>query len=269
VGYARRVQTAQRAVEIGAIDVVAQDLAAAADADVVILATPVLAVRPLMAQLAPHLARGTMVTDVASTKLVVEHWAAQLLPDGVHFVGGHPMAGKETAGIDHADGALFQGRTWCIVPPDGAERRAVEAVTNLAAATGARTLRIGAVDHDRAVAAVSHLPFMASIAVAQSVIARDTFGAMAPMAATGLRDMTRLASGDPLMHRDICATNRDNLAGELTAYAARVEALAALVRRLPDPAMASPGDPALAELGRLFADLKDARDTWLRHDGRA
>jgi prephenate dehydrogenase len=228
----------------------------------VVLATPVLAIRHLFSELGPLLAPGTIVTDAASTKADVERWAAQFLPPQVRFVGGHPMAGKETAGIDHADGTLFQGRTWCIVPPPRADPAAVEAVTRLAADTGATTVRLDAAAHDWAVAATSHLPSMASVALCRSVVVRPEFAQLAPVAGTGLRDTTRLASGDAVMHRDICLTNRDNLARELEAFAAHVADLAALVRRLPEPDSAG-GHPALADLGNLLAQLKELRDDWV------
>jgi prephenate dehydrogenase len=263
VGYARRAVSGQRARELGAIDEIAPTLGAAADVEVAVLAPPVLAIRPLMEQLAPYLRPGAIVTDVASTKRAVERWAAHVLPAHVQFVGGHPMAGKETAGIEHADGALFRHRTWCIVPPPNAEEDAVRRVTALADDTGARTLLLDSVAHDRAVAAVSHLPFMAAIAMAQCVIERDDFASLGAVAGTGLRDMTRLASGDALMHRDICATNRDYLVGELERYAEQVAALANLLRQLPGPNEPMADGPALAELAERFARLKAARDGWL------
>jgi prephenate dehydrogenase len=256
VGYARRPETRRLALELGAADETPETLAGAARADVVVLAPPVLAVRDLMGALAPLLAPGTVVTDVASTKRCVERWAADLLPPGVAFVGGHPMAGKETAGIEHADGALFRARTWCVVPPPGADPAAVDVVRRLALDAGARPLRLEAATHDRAVAATSHLPFMAAAALCETVVAGDDFPRLAPVAGTGLRDATRLASGDPLMHRDICLTNRDFLVQSLEAYAARLAAAADLLRRLPEP-------DATTELERYFAGLKGARDAWL------
>jgi prephenate dehydrogenase len=276
-GYARRESTRRLALERGAVDAAPATLAeAVAEAEVVLLAPPVLSMRELLAQVAPHLAPGAVVTDAASTKADVERWALALLPRGprgARWVGSHPMAGKETAGLEHADGTLFRGRTWCVVPPRGADPDAVALVARLARDTGARTLEIDAAAHDRAVAAVSHLPFMAAAAMARSVIARDRFGEMAPIAGTGLRDMTRLASGDAVMHRDICLTNRDNVIDELERYVARLNEAIALLRRQPDPdaaaaadAAGEPGDvgsPAAQELGAYFADLKTARDAWL------
>lgn len=218
--------------------------------------------RDLLAQVAPHLRPGSVVTDAASTKADVERWALAVLPRDVHWVGSHPMAGKETAGIEHADGALFQGRTWCVVPPPDADEGAVATVTRLARDTGARTLKIDAAAHDCAVAAVSHMPFMASAAVAQSVIAQDRFDEIAAIAGSGLRDMTRLASGDPTMHRDICLTNRDNLIDELERYVQHLQNAIALLRRLPAPD-AAVDHSATADLGNYFTSLKTARDTWL------
>ncbi len=172
------------------------------------------------------------------------------------------MAWKETAGIEHADAALFRGRTWCLVPPPDADPDAVEVVKRLALDAGARPLLIDAAEHDRAVAATSHLPFTASAALCRAVIAQPGFAALAPVAASGLRDVTRLASGDPLMHRDICLTNRDNLVRELEAYAAQVRDLADLIRRLPEPEAAEQSE-APAALEALFVAAKQARDAWL------
>src|SRR5687768_4895693 len=137
LGYARREETRALARRLGAVDETPETLAAAAQADVVLLAPPVLAMRALLRELAPHLRDGTVVTDSASTKSDVERWAGDTLPAGVRWVGGHPMAGKEAAGLEHADASLFRGRTWCIVPPPTADPGAVRLVTRLAAATGA------------------------------------------------------------------------------------------------------------------------------------
>jgi prephenate dehydrogenase len=263
-GFARRIETRRQAIELGAVDTAPATLAATLEgAAVVVLAPPVLAIRDLLRQAGPLLSPGTIVTDVASTKGDVERWAAELLPPGIDFVGGHPMAGKETAGIEFADGDLFRGRTWCIVPPAGVDPLAVARVTELARDTGARTLEIAAGEHDRAVAATSHLPFMVSAALCDAVVTRDDFRRLLPVAGTGLRDLTRLASGDALMHRDICLTNRAALIGEMEAFAVRLAEVTDLLRRLPEPEDAA-GDGAVDELQRLFLDLKDARDAWLR-----
>jgi prephenate dehydrogenase len=222
--------------------------------------------KALLAEIAPYLASGTIVTDAASTKADAERWALGSLPAHVRWVGSHPMAGKETAGLEHADAGLFRGRTWCIVPPAGADPDAVAIVTRLAEDTGARTMQIDAAAHDRAVAAVSHLPFTAAASLAQSVIDQGTFAEVAPVAGTGLRDMTRLASGDAVMHRDIVLTNRDNLIRELEKYAGAIQDTIALLQTLPSPDECD-GDPAVARLGEWFARLKTARDERLAPPG--
>ena len=244
---------------MGAIDEAPATLADAVRADVVLLAPPVLAIRGLLQEIAPYLSDGTVVTDAASTKRHVERWALATLPATVRWVGSHPMAGKETAGLEHADGALFRGRTWCIVPPPGADPDAVHDVTQLEADSGARTLEIDAAAHDRAVAAVSHLPFTAAAALADAVICDPRFREIAAIAGTGLRDMTRLASGDATMHRDIVLTNRDNLVESLERYVARLQAALSMLKRMPD----GENGEAASALGDYFARLKSARDAWL------
>ncbi len=121
VGYARRPETAERARRLGAIDRAESSLAAAVDgADLVMLAVPIMSIKEILSQIAPNLAAGAVVTDVASTKLQVMHWAEEALPQSTSFVGGHPMAGKELSGIEVAEAGLFQGCTYCIVPGRGA-----------------------------------------------------------------------------------------------------------------------------------------------------
>ncbi len=247
---------------MGAVDDALASLVDAATGEIVVLALPVLAVRSIMEAIGPALQPGCVVTDAASTKVDVERWAAALLPAHVQWVGGHPMAGKETAGLEHAEATLFRGRPWCVVPPDGADPRAVERVHQLALDTGAHPIEIDAQGHDRAVAAVSHLPFMAAAALARTVIDAESFEAIARIAGTGLRDMTRLASGDPTMHRDIVLTNRDNVVRSLEDYLSVLQDALAIVRALPTPEEAE-GSAATEALGDYFARLKATRDAWL------
>jgi len=185
--------------------------AAVRDADIVVLATPVMAMRDVLETIAPHLQQGCIVTDVGSSKRVVLEWAEELLPKSVDFVGGHPMAGKESSGPEAADADLFQGKAYCIIPGAGASNQAVSEVTGLAEALGAVPYFIGAQEHDSYVAAVSHLPFMLSVALVGCTSKSANWGDMAQLASTGYRDLSRLASGDPVMHRDICVTNPEEI----------------------------------------------------------
>ena len=263
VGWSRRQSTVQAAVDRGIVDAGASSPAAAVEAaDVVVLAPPVLAMRPLMHAIGSALRAGVVVTDVASTKSVPERWAAEILPAHAHWVGAHPMAGKEVSGLDHVDAGLFRGRTWVVVPPVGADRAAVDTVARLGRELGSRVIEMAAETHDDAVANVSHLPFVASTALSEAVIGSSQFDAWSAVAATGLRDLTRLASGDALMHRDICVTNRDRIAAAMDRFAAEFAALASQIRALPDPDEAL-GSNALTVLGASFDRAKADRDEWL------
>jgi prephenate dehydrogenase len=151
-----------------------------------------------------RLAEDATVTDVASTKAAITARAVELeLP----FVGGHPMAGRETTGFGASDPDLFVDRPWVIVPVGVATHRHVVQTTAMAWATGARPIQLEADAHDRAVAAISHLPLVLSAALVESVTGGADWPAARPLAASGWAGMTRLAQGDPTMGAGILATN--------------------------------------------------------------
>ena len=178
------------------------------DAQLVIVAVPVQSIQAVFTQIAPLLPNGAVVTDVASTKAQVLEWARALLPATVEFIGGHPMAGKELSGVAAADPALFAGAIYCLTPSSRTRQSAINLVETMIAQIHAKVYYIDAAEHDAYVAGVSHLPFMLSTALADLVSRSPGWKEMAPLAATGFRDMSRLASGDAEMHRDICMTNR-------------------------------------------------------------
>ena len=135
------------------------------EADVVVFATPIMAMREMMESAAHDFQEGCVVTDVGSSKKAVMQWAEEVLPKHVSFVGGHPMAGKELSGPQHADGDMFRGKAYCIVPSLTAEKAAVSSGTTMAEAIGAKPFFIGVDEHDSFVAAASHLPSMMSVAL--------------------------------------------------------------------------------------------------------
>jgi prephenate dehydrogenase len=192
-----------------AIDRVATSLAdAVAGAQIVVLAVPVLAMRELLGELAALLPAGTIVTDVCSTKAQVMGWARELLPTTVDFVGGHPMAGRERSGPDAADPELLREAIYCLTVTPHTRPQAIEAVEAMVEAAGAKPYYIDAEEHDSYVAGVSHLPFLLSAALVDVASQGSAWREMQALAASGFRDVTRLASGSPEMHRDICMTNR-------------------------------------------------------------
>jgi prephenate dehydrogenase len=192
------------------LDEAASSAAAALDgAELVVLAGPPLAIVATLAResgpLRAAAEAGATITDVGSTKRRIIDSAAAA---GLAFVGGHPMAGRETTGAASATADLFVDRPWVIVPGGDARAVDVERVETLARATGARPIRLGADQHDAAVAAISHLPLVVAAALVESVAEDSRDWAIArSLAATGWSDMTRLAKGDPEMAAGILATN--------------------------------------------------------------
>jgi len=208
------------AMRDGVIDVAAASPEAAiADADLVILAGPAPVCLTQLDDLAGAWrgvpAQGAVITDVASTKTAIVLRATAL---GLRFVGGHPMAGRETSGYGASSADLFVDRPWVIVPSSDAA--AVERVEALATATGARPRRMTAAIHDEAVAAVSHLPLVVAAALAEAVAGGESAGSAdlaiaAGLASSGWRDMTRLARGDVAMGAGILTTNGPAIASRV------------------------------------------------------
>ena len=224
-------------------------------ADLVIVATPVMAMQDLLETIAPELSDGCVVTDVGSSKKVVLEWAEKYLPREVQFVGGHPMAGKETSGPETADSNLFRGKAYCIVPSPRADRKAVSEITNLAEDVGARPFFIGVDEHDSYVAAASHLPFMMSVALVNTAAKSVNWEDIAQLASSGFNDVSRLASGDPVMHRDICVSNPQPIVAWIDAFIRELYE----VRKLLDDSEGPRGE----ELHQVFEDASNARAKWL------
>ena len=231
------------------------------DADIIILATPVLAMRDLMAGMSPYLPEGCVVTDVGSTKGQVLQWADELLPGTVDFVGGHPMAGRETPGPEHAEETLFAGKPYCVIPGPKASRRAVGEITTLAEAVGAKPYFIGVDEHDSFVAAVSHLPFVLSTALVGCTSKSANWADIGQLASSGYRDITRLASGDVTMHRDICVSNSQPIVAWIDAFIRELYEYRKLLDTGEDGG--APDAAATAQVESLFEDARLARAKWL------
>jgi prephenate dehydrogenase len=230
IGVGRDVGRLDAARRDGSVDRVTADLAAGArDADVVLLAAPVLAILTLLETVARVVGPETIVTDVGSTKAEIVATAARLGRERpLRFVGSHPMAGSEQSGYAHARVDLFQGATVIVTPTETTEPVAVKTVAALWEGVGAgRVVTLDPEAHDRAVAAISHLPHLAAFALVDAV-ERFEPGAFA-VAARGFRDTTRIAAADPTMWEEIFLANRDALAAGLEAYRASLDALARLI----------------------------------------
>lgn len=258
-GYDVDPQVTARALERGAVTEARRSLGdAVRDADVVILATPVLALRELLPRVGKEAPETALITDVGSTKRIVGEWARAALPRPERFIGGHPMAGSEQSGVDAASADLFRGCRWLLTPDARTDSYALQRAHELAQAVGAQPVEVDASQHDAFVALVSHLPLVAATAVTLAAASQAKWGGANVFAAGGFRDTTRVASGDPRMARDICLTNRDELLAQLDALQASLAELRALI---------DASDPAIEA---LFAEAKAARDGWAhRRDGRS
>ncbi len=252
-GFSRRPETLAKAGKIGAVDKPARSMASAvAGADIVIIATPVMTIKDVLASISKHLSPGCVVTDVGSTKVKVMRWAEKYLPPEVSFIGGHPMAGKETFGIAEADASLFRTCPYCLIPASGATTRSVKKMKELAESVGARPLFIDAELHDSLVAGVSHLPMVLSAAFVTATTKSESWPKMSKLAAGGYRDFSRLASGSSEMNRDICLTNREEIVDWMDRYIEVLKKYRSL--------MAEDSE----RLYEMLTRARDAREKWLR-----
>jgi prephenate dehydrogenase len=218
-GYDLGKGVSDRARKAEAIDQAYSSLAdTMRGAELIILATPVGAMRSLLQSIATSVTPGVVVTDVASTKAQVINWAEEFLPSSVSFVGGHPMIGKELSGVEAADATIFQNRIYCLTPTARTSPAAISKVSAFIEILGARVRFLEPAEHDGQVASVSHLPFIASVALMNSVANGPAWGDAAMLASTGFRDMTRLAASNPEMYRDICLTNSEAIGRWLNEY---------------------------------------------------
>lgn len=195
------------------------------------------------------------MTDTGSSKVEVMQWAEEILPRNVSFVGGHPMAGKESSGPQNADASLFRNKAYCVIPGARARTPAVNALLKLVEAIGAHHCFLDPGEHDSFVAATSHLPALLSVALVRTTSRSPSWSDIAKVASTGYRDITRLASGDPIMHRDICITNADSIVSWIDAF---LHELFDMRERI---VQAGNGEPAAIE--EVFGDALYRRQQWI------
>jgi cyclohexadieny/prephenate dehydrogenase len=233
VANARTQASLDRVVELGIADRVELDPArAVAGADCVMLCAPVGAYAGLAEAIAPHLAPGAVLTDVGSTKQSVIRDVGPLVPAGVHFVPGHPLAGTEHSGPDSGFTELFQGRWTLLTPPPGTDPASVERVAELWRRCGSMVEVMEPAHHDRVLAIVSHLPHLIAFTICSTAddLEGETAQQVLRFAATGFRDFTRIAGSDPVMWRDIFLNNREALLEMLGRFTEDAQAMARAVR---------------------------------------
>jgi cyclohexadieny/prephenate dehydrogenase len=212
VGFARSTETRDTARRIGLCDTVADSAVdAARDADLVVLCVPVGAMGAVAADIAPVLKPGATVTDVGSVKRAVVDAVGPHIPEGVHFIPAHPLAGTEQSGPEAGFAELYDNR-WClIVPEPDSDEAAIVALEQMWQSRGANTERMDADHHDLVLAVTSHTPHLIAytmVGVADD-LRRVTDSEVNKYSAAGFRDFTRIAASDPTMWRDVFLTNKE------------------------------------------------------------
>jgi len=232
VGAGSRPENLRLAVEMGAIHRFAESPAAGvAGADLVVIATPVSAIIPVLKEILPSIKPGAVVTDVGSAKAAIVRRAEKLLPPGISFVGGHPMAGSERAGVKGADPYLFENAFYLITPTAATAPQAVKTVKKLAGGVGAKVVEMEPERHDLVVAAVSHLPHLLAVTLVNTVAQLPESDLVLPLAAGGFRDTTRIVSGSPVMWRDIFMANRDRVLEMVRRFRAELVSFETLIEQ--------------------------------------
>ena len=213
VGCGRGKPNLEKALERGIIDRYERDpRLAAVGADLIFLATPVQTLAQVVAEIAPVLKPGTILTDGGSVKAEVVRQIQPLVPAGVDFVPGHPIAGTEKSGAEAAFADLYRGKRCILTPTATTSATALQRVTEMWQAVGSEVVCMSVDKHDRVLAAISHLPHMVAYSLVNAVGSYDHYEEnILEYSAGGFRDFTRIASSDPMMWRDIALTNRDAL----------------------------------------------------------
>jgi prephenate dehydrogenase len=262
VGHDKKRGAADQARRLGAVDRTDWNLVSACEgSDLVILATPLGAVKETLEAVGPNLKPGTVMVDTIALKMPVIAWADEILPDHVHFVGGNPIIGgigTEKRGAEAARADLFRNGLFCLVPAPGADEAAVKMATDLVSVLGAKPVFFDPAEHDGLLAAVDHLMPMLSLALLEMVTQQPTWRELRKLAGSSFEARTHLPATDLSVYSDLCLSNRENILRWIDAFSVSLgsvrEALVA--------------DDSQSLLGR-FEGVQADRDRWLqdRADG--
>jgi len=215
--WSRREETRRNCAEQSWCDgVFSTAAAAAAQADLVVICVPVEHIVPMIKDVSRFVQPGTIITDVGSTKNLIAHGASAVMPEGCHFVGSHPMAGSEKTGLEHAREDLFADRACFVTPLPHTQVEATAKVAKLWQELGMRVTTISPEAHDEIVAHISHLPHLLASTLCDALASKDT--SWLQFAGNGLRDTTRIASGDPHLWKEIVSQNRVEILRAMEAF---------------------------------------------------
>lgn len=248
----RQETRGERGVELGLIDRFSIDPALVIpQADMVMLAVPMLSMRQQMQAIVPHLAASAIVTDAGSVKSPFIEDARAVFSDLSRVVPGHPIAGREKTGVDAADATLYTGRRVLLTPIAQTLPEAISAVRRLWELAGATVESLTPEHHDRVLAATSHLPHILAYALVDTLATQQEAEEIFRYAAGGFRDFSRIASSDPVMWRDVCLSNKEAILQSMDNLDAHLKSLR--------QAIASGDSHAIED---TFLRAKTARDTF-------
>lgn len=232
IGAVRRKETINAAFQKGAVDNATTELAEAVrGADLVFMAPPVGQMKPLCTELVESIKAGAIVTDAGSTKSQLVEECAPIFGTKAHFIGGHPMAGSERTGVEHARGNLFEHAIWIITPAKETPETEVTRLKDLVEAVGATPLILDPQTHDQLLAVTSHVPHVTAAALVHLFSkTQDDHEVVQKLIAGGWRDSTRVAAGSPEMWRDICLANSTAIGENLDEVIAELQKLRGMLQ---------------------------------------
>jgi len=257
VGHDKEPDVAADAKKQGAVDRTSWNLIASVEeADVIVLALPLPAIRATLEAIASDLKPGAVITDTASTKRSVMAWADDLLPATVSFVGGNPLL-KRVEGTSTYQADLFEGCDYCLVPAAGADPRAVELIANMVSLVGAKPYFLDAAEHDGLATAVTHLPAVLATALLRATTENVAWREMARMAGSTYRQATELPSEDPQAIQELFFYNRTNLIRWVDRFTEALAEIRGLLATEDDTALVEMLDGLLTTRGRWARGLPE------------
>jgi len=232
VGFGRQEANLRKALELGVIDEYSLDLnEAVKQADFVLVAVPVGSIFPLVKKMISSLKKGSIISDVGSVKGSLVEKIEKILPDDVHFVGAHPIAGTENSGVEASFAELFEGSKCILTPSKFTDHETLQKVKKLWELMGSEIKLMEPDEHDKIMAAVSHLPHIAAYAITSFMFElQHLWPDILSYSAGGFRDFTRIASSHPTMWCDICNNNRDALIKMIEQYETTLDQFKTLIK---------------------------------------
>ncbi|HIK57593.1 MAG TPA: prephenate dehydrogenase/arogenate dehydrogenase family protein [Nitrospinaceae bacterium] len=234
LGYGRNRENLEKARTLKIIDYYSTDLSEAVkNADLIVLCTPVSAIAPLIQNMIADIRPGTLITDVGSVKDPIVREVEKLIPEGIYFIGSHPIAGGENSGLEASAANLYEGAQCIVTPTSKTDKKALEKISALWRAVGMDVTSLSPDEHDFIFGAVSHLPHIVAYALMNTLGALRTQNdhEVITFSGAGLKDITRIASSNPVMWRDICLSNRDHSLDLIDRFLVKLNEIRSIIEK--------------------------------------